>query len=107
LPELGTLSRKQITALAGLAPMNRDSGQFRGQRFIHGGRVRVRNALYMAALVATRFNDHIKALYARLNARGKPNKVALVACMRKLLKHLNALARKGLETEGSGDSIAA
>lgn len=61
----------------------------------------------MAALVATRFNDHIKALYGRLKARGKPNKVALMACMRKVLIHLNALARKGLEVEGSGDAIAA
>jgi transposase len=107
LPELGTLSKRKIAALAGLAPMNRDSGQFNGQRFIHGGRVRARNALYMAALAAIRFNDHIKALYARLKARGKPGKVALVACMRKLLTHLNSLARKGRQARARGDALAA
>ena len=97
LPELGLLDRKQIAALAGLAPMNRDSGQYNGQRFIHGGRVRARNALYMAALAAIRFNAHIKAFYERLRAKGKPAKVALVACMRKLLIHLNAQMRQHLQ----------
>lgn len=107
LPELGTLSKRKIAALAGLAPINRDSGQFNGQRFIHGGRVKARNALYMAALAAIRFNDHIKAQYARLKARGKPGKVALVACMRKLLIHLNSLARRGAQARARGHELAA
>jgi transposase len=93
LPELGLLTRKQITSLVGLAPLNRDSGTFRGQRHIFGGRSSVRRVLYLAALVATRFNPAIKACYKRLVAAGKPKKVALVACMRKLLITLNAIAR--------------
>lgn len=93
LPELGQLNRKQITALVGLAPMNRDSGTLRGQRHIFGGRADVRRALYVAALVGTRFNPVLKAFYAKLLAAGKPKKVALVACMRKLLIILNAIAR--------------
>lgn len=93
LPELGTLTRKQIASLAGLAPLNRDSGTLRGQRHIFGGRATVRRVLYLAALVATRFNPAIKACYQRLVAAGKPRKVALVACMRKLLITLNAIAR--------------
>jgi transposase len=93
LPELGRLDRKQITALVGLAPMNRDSGTLRGQRHIWGGRADVRRVLYVAALVATRFNPVIKAFYAKLLACGKPKKVALVACMHKLLIVLNAIAR--------------
>jgi transposase len=93
LPELGLLTRKQITSLVGLAPMNRDSGTFRGQRHIFGGRASVRRVLYVAALVASRFNPAIKACYQRLLAAGKPKKVALVACMRKLLITLNAIAR--------------
>lgn len=93
LPELGKLNRKQITALVGLAPMNRDSGTFRGQRHIFGGRADVRRVLYVAALVGTRFNPVLKAFYARLLAAGKPKKVALVACMHKLLVILNAIAR--------------
>lgn len=93
LPELGHLNRKQITALVGLAPMNRDSGTLRGQRHIFGGRADVRRVLYVAALVGTRFNPVLKAFYARLLAVGKPKKVALVACMHKLLVILNAIAR--------------
>jgi transposase len=93
LPELGKLNRKQITALVGLAPMNRDSGTLRGQRHIFGGRADVRRVLFVAALVGTRFNPVLKTFYARLLAAGKPKKVALVACMHKLLLILNAIAR--------------
>jgi transposase len=93
LPELGKLSRKEIAALVGVAPLNRDSGQFRGRRTIWGGRSQVRAALYMAALVAARFNPAIRAFYQRLGAAGKPKKVALTACMRKLLTILNAMMR--------------
>ena len=93
LPELGKLHRKQITSLVGLAPINRDSGTLRGQRHIFGGRADVRRVLYVAALVGTRFNPVLKDFYARLLAAGKPKKVALVACMHKLLVILNAIAR--------------
>ena len=93
LPELGSLNRKQIAALAGVAPFNRDSGKYRGKRTINGGRTRVRPALYMATLVATRFNPVIKSHYAHLIRMGKAKKVALVACMRKLLVILNAIVR--------------
>ena len=93
LPELGRLNRKEIAALAGVAPLNRDSGQFRGRRTVWGGRSQVRATLYMAALVAARFNPVIRAFYQRLQAAGKPKKVALTACMRKLLTMLNAMAR--------------
>ena len=93
LPELGTLNRKQIAALAGVAPLNRDSGRFRGKRSIWGGRRQVRSALYMAALVAARFNPVIRAFYQRLRAAGKKGKVALTACMRKLLTILNAMLK--------------
>lgn len=93
LPELGQLSAKQIAALVGLAPLNRDSGQFRGRRMIWGGRARVRTALYMPTLVATRHNPVIKAFYERLLAQGKQKKVALTACMRKLLVILNAIMK--------------
>ena len=92
-PELGTLSRQQIAALVGVAPFNRDSGQFRGKRMIRGGRAVVRAALYMAALVAKKFNPVFRDYYLRLQAAGKPKKVALVACMRKLLVLLNAILR--------------
>jgi transposase len=95
LPELGRLCRRRIAALAGLAPLNRDSGQMRGQRSIWGGRTEVRRALYMAALVAVRHNPVFKAFYQRLVAAGKPKKVALVAAMRKLLTVLNAIAKSG------------
>jgi transposase len=95
LPELGTLDRRQIAALVGVAPFNRDSGKMRGKRMIWGGRAQVRRGLYMAALVATRFNPVISRFYKRLLAAGKPKKLALVACMRKLLTILNAMVRTG------------
>ena len=93
LPELGRLDRKQIAALVGVAPFNRDSGMFKGQRRIHGGRAEVRTPLYMAALTAIRVNPAIKDFYTRLVAAGKLKKVALIACMRKLLIAMNAMAR--------------
>lgn len=93
LPELGTCSRQQIAALVGVAPFNQDSGQLRGKRAIRGGRTMVRTTLYMATLVATRFNPTIRKLYQHLLEQGKLKKVALVACMRKLLLILNAMVR--------------
>jgi transposase len=93
LPELGALDRKQIAALVGVAPFNRDSGTLRGRRSIWGGRASVRGVLYMSTLAATRCNPAIRAFYARLRAAGKLPKVALVACMRKLLTILNAMLR--------------
>jgi transposase len=93
LPELGTLSRHQIAALVGVAPLNRDSGRFRGKRLVWGGRARVRAALYMAALTASRYNPIIKAFYHRLCEAGKARKVALTACMRKLLIILNSMVK--------------
>jgi transposase len=93
LPELGQLSHKQISALVGVAPMADDSGATRGKRAIAGGRARVRQVLYMATLVATRCNPVIRHFYERLLAVGKAKKVALVACMRKLLTILNAMVR--------------
>jgi transposase len=95
VPELGRLSRREISALVGVAPLNRDSGTMRGKRTIYGGRGSVRRVLYMSALVAARFNPVIKCFYARLVAAGKPKKVALVACMRKLLTILNAMVKVG------------
>ena len=95
LPELGKLNRRQIASLVGVAPYNRDSGTLRGKRTIWGGRAEVRKPLYMAALAARRSNPAIKALYERLVASGKPIKVALTACMRKLLCILNAMVRDG------------
>ena len=95
LPELGTLNRQKIAALVGVAPYNKDSGPRRGKRRIFGGRAGVRNVLYMAALVGSRSNPVIRAFYERLLARGKLKKVALVACMRKLLVILNAMVRDG------------
>jgi transposase len=95
LPELGTLDRKQIASLAGLAPLNRDSGKSIGKRRIWGGRASVRTALYMACVASLRCNPVIQALYARLTQIGrKPPKLALVACMRKLLTILNAMVRE-------------
>jgi transposase len=91
LPELGQLNRKEIAALVGVAPFNRDSGFMRGKRAIWGGRACVRNALYMATLSACRFNPVIKAYYQHLIKAGKPCKVALIACLRKLLTILNAM----------------
>ncbi len=93
LPELGRLSAKQIAALVGVAPFNRDSGQTQGKRAIYGGRATVRTALYMATLAATRYNPTIQSFYTRLLAAGKPKKVALTACMRKLIIILNAILR--------------
>ena len=91
LPELGRLNRREIAALVGVAPFNHDSGKKRGQSMIWGGRASVRAALYMATLVATRRNPVIRAFFTRLCAAGKPKKVALTACMRKLLTILNAM----------------
>jgi transposase len=93
LPELGTLTRQQIAALVGVAPLNCDSGTLRGRRTIWGGRAHVRTVLYMGTLVATRCNPRIKAFYERLLAAGKVKKVALTACMRKFLTILNAMLR--------------
>jgi transposase len=95
LPELGRLNRKQIAALVGVAPLNRDSGTLRGQRVIWGGRAPVRAVLYMATLVASKSNPLIRPFYQRLVAKGKPKKVALTACMRKLLTILNAMFKHG------------
>jgi transposase len=93
LPELGHLDRRAIAALVGVAPFNRDSGTLRGRRAIWGGRARVRSVLYMATTSAVRSNPVIRAFYRRLIERGKPHKVAMVACMRKMLTILNAMAR--------------
>ena len=93
LPELGKLNRQKISALVGLAPFNRDSGKFKGHRRIWGGRTQIREALYMAALTARRCNPVVRTLYERLTARGKPHKVAMVACMRKMLTILNTMAK--------------
>lgn len=95
LPELGKLDRRRVAALVGVAPLNRDSGQMRGQRSIWGGRANVRRVLYMATLTAVRHNPILKAHYERLLGAGKRKKVALVACMRKLLTMLNAIAKHG------------
>ena len=95
LPELGTLNRKQIAALVGVAPFNRDSGPYRGRRSVWGGRATVRSTLYMGALVATRWNPVLRDFYQRLLGAGKPKKVALTACARKLLIILNTMARTG------------
>jgi len=93
LPELGKLNRRQIAALVGVAPYNRDSGTMRGKRSIWGGRASVRSALYMATLVSTRFNPVISNFYQRLLEKGKAKKVALVACMRRLLTIMNAILK--------------
>lgn len=95
LPELGQLDRKDIAALVGLAPLNRDSGRLRGRRSVWGGRPVVRTALYMAALVATRHNPVLRTFYRRLIAAGKVKMAALTACARKLLTILNAMVRDG------------
>jgi transposase len=97
LPELGTLSRRKIAALVGVAPFNHDSGKLRGRRAIWGGRTQVRAVLYMCALGATRRNPVLRAFYARLLTAGKKPKVALTACMRKLLIMLNAILRHHLQ----------
>lgn len=95
LPELGRLSRREIAKLVGVAPLSRDSGTLRGRRFVQGGRASVRAVLYMGALVATKRNAVIRRFYARLLAAGKPKKLALIACMRKLLTILNTMVRTG------------
>jgi transposase len=95
LPELGRLGRRQLAALVGVAPLNRDSGTLRGHRTTWGGRASIRAVLYMAAVTATRCNPAVRSCYQRLVAAGKPKKVALVACMRKLLLTLNAVVRSG------------
>lgn len=102
VPELGTLNRREIAVLIGVAPLNRDSGKLRGQRCIWGGRADVRAILYMATLTATRFNPVIKAFYLRLRDAGKKTKVALVACMRKLLVILNAMVKNGTTWQQDG-----
>ena len=94
MKELGSANAAQVAALAGVAPMNRDSGVLRGRQIIRGGRIGTRNALYMAATVAMRWNCGIKAFYDRLRAAGKPFKVAITAAMRKLLVLANALLRE-------------
>ncbi len=99
LPELGTLGRREVASLGGVAPINRDSGKMRGKRMIYGGRKDVRQAIYMASLVATRYNPILKEFYDKLVAKGKPKKVALTAVMRKLLIHLNALMKRYLATQ--------
>ena len=94
-PELGSLNRKEIASLAGLAPMNRDSGSYQGKRFIQKGRKYLRNALYMVVLSGQIHNPYIRSMFERLREKGKPAKVALVACMRKVLTQLNAMIRDG------------
>jgi len=105
LPELGRLSRREIAKLVGVAPLSHDSGTFRGRRFVHGGRAAVRGVLYMSALVAAHRNPVIRAFYLRLVAAGKPRKLALVACMRKLLTILNVMVRT--KTRWMAESSAA
>lgn len=106
LPELGTLDRKQISALVALAPFTRQSGQWRGKSFIGGGRVSVRRALFMGAMVAARYNPVLKAFYERLVAAGKPKKVALIAVARKLLTVLNAIVRDGTPWKGTVGAVS-
>lgn len=105
LPELGTLNRQRISKLVGVAPLNCDSGQQRGRRHIFGGRARVRSMLYMATFTAMRFNPVIKEFYQRLVAKGKPHKVAITACMRKLLSIINLMVRN--QTLWRKDSVSA
>jgi len=106
LPELGQLNRHQIAKLAGVAPMNRDSGRYRGERHIQGGRAMVRSALYMATLTAIRCNPVIAAFYRRLRDDGKKFKVAITACMRKLLVRLNAMLRDRVPWREKSPQIA-
>ena len=96
LPELGRLTRHQIAALVGLAPLNRDSGRFRGRRSVWGGRANIRKALYMPALIATRETSWLNPFYTRLRDAGKPHKVAIVAVMRKMITTMNAMLRDGI-----------
>lgn len=95
LPELGNLNRKQIAALVGVAPMNRDSGRYIGKRFIRGGRHKVRTVLFVSMMSAIQCHPKLKPMYERLVAAGKPKKVAMVACMRKQLTILNAMVKNG------------
>ena len=95
LPELGQLNRREIAALAGVAPMNRESGNYKGKRRIRGGRARVRTVLFMAIMSATQSNPKLKKKYLALQDAGKSKKVALVACMRKLLTILNVMMKTG------------
>ena len=104
LPELGTLNRRQIAALVGVAPFNRDSGKHQGQRVIWGGRAQVRRTLYMAVVAAMRCNPLIRSFYLHLRAQGKPAKVALTACMRKLLIIMNAMLKHHSEWSPALDS---
>ena len=106
LPELGALSHKEIAALVGVAPFARDSGTLRGKRMVWGGRAPVRAVLYMGALVAARHNPVIRAFYSRLVEAGKPKKVALTACMRKLLTILNAMMRTNTPWQGHHPTTA-
>jgi transposase len=106
LPELGELSQQKISALVGVAPLNRDSGNMQGKRTIFGGRAAVRQMLYMATLVAVKYNLTIKDFYQRLLTRGKPKKVALVACMHKLLTILNAMIKNGQDWQPVVQSAA-
>jgi len=107
LPELGTLNRQKISKLVGVAPLNRDSGQQRGTRHIYGGRAQVRRALYMATLTALRHNPVIKAFYERLTANQKPFKVAITACMRRLLVIINTMVRDNSCWKSMPESVAA
>lgn len=93
LPELGTIGAKPLSALIGVAPLNRDSGQFKGRRAVWGGRNNVRSTLYMAAMSAIRFNPEIKAFYTKLREAGKPHKLAMTACMRKIITILNSMIK--------------
>jgi transposase len=103
--ELGHLDRRRIAALVGVAPINRDSGTFRGRRMVAGGRSSVRKVLFMATLTAIRFNPPVRALYQRLTQAGRPAKLALTACMRKLLVILNAMIRDGRRWADRGSSM--
>lgn len=105
LPELGRLDRCKIAALVGVAPLNRDSGQFAGRRTVWGGRAAVRSALYMATIAALRFNPIIKATYKRLTLAGKRPKVAIVACMRKFLVILNAMIKSGTRWQSVSPAV--
>jgi transposase len=107
LPELGALNRKQIAALVGVAPINRDSGTLRGKRSVWGGRAPMRAALYMATLVATKHNSVIRGFYQRLLIAGKAKKVALVACMHKLLTIVNAMMRSGRRWQSNEGAASA
>ena len=102
LPELGELSREEIASLVGIAPLNRDSGKYHGRRHIRGGRIGVRNALYMACITAIRKNPVIRVFYERLRGCGKQFKVALTACMRKLLTILNAMVKQKRKFSADG-----